>query len=87
MAPVASAEAVARALEPGTAGHLTESLSELRAVVPQAGEPGLTLLGRIGVVDPSSLEAYRASGGYRALTRAIELGPGRASSPRSRPRG
>jgi NADH-quinone oxidoreductase subunit F len=43
--------------------------------VPQAGHPGLTLLGRVGVVDPSSLDDYRAHGGYTALRRAFELGP------------
>ena len=31
--------------------------------------------GRIGRVDPESLDAYRASGGYAALARAIEIGP------------
>ena len=33
------------------------------------------LLRRIGEVDPESLEAYRSSGGYEMLSRAIELGP------------
>jgi NADH-quinone oxidoreductase subunit F len=33
------------------------------------------LLKRIGKVDPSSLDAYRKSGGYTALARAFELGP------------
>jgi NADH-quinone oxidoreductase subunit F len=33
------------------------------------------LLGRVGVVDPASLEDYRAHGGYTALTRALEIGP------------
>jgi NADH-quinone oxidoreductase subunit F len=42
---------------------------------PQAGQPGLRLLGRIGVVDPESLDDYRAHGGYDALRRAIDLGP------------
>jgi NADH-quinone oxidoreductase subunit F len=42
---------------------------------PQAGQPGLRLLGRIGVVDPDSLDDYRAHGGYDALRRAIDLGP------------
>ena len=36
---------------------------------------GSRLLGRVGAADPSSLEDYRAHGGYRALARAIELGP------------
>jgi NADH-quinone oxidoreductase subunit F len=43
--------------------------------VPQAGQPGLRLLQRVGRVDPRSLDAYRASDGYRALTRALDLGP------------
>jgi NADH-quinone oxidoreductase subunit F len=43
--------------------------------VPQAGDPSLTLLRRVGVVDPSSLDDYRAEGGYTALRRAFELGP------------
>ncbi|GHG86835.1 NADH-ubiquinone oxidoreductase-F iron-sulfur binding region domain-containing protein [Streptomyces lanatus] len=43
--------------------------------VPQAGDPALVLLRRIGVVDPSSLDDYRAHGGYTALRRAFELGP------------
>ncbi|MFL5714281.1 MAG: NAD(P)H-dependent oxidoreductase subunit E [Chloroflexota bacterium] len=33
------------------------------------------LLGRVGVVDPGSLDDYRAHGGYVALTRALEIGP------------
>ncbi len=51
--------------------------ADLRRSVPQLGEPGLLLLARVGTVDPTSLEAYRASGGYRALARAVELGPER----------
>ncbi|MEU9733427.1 NADH-ubiquinone oxidoreductase-F iron-sulfur binding region domain-containing protein [Streptomyces sp. NPDC048002] len=43
--------------------------------VPQAGSAGLTLLARVGVVDPASLDDYRAHGGYTALRRAFELGP------------
>jgi NADH-quinone oxidoreductase subunit F len=38
---------------------------------------GARLLGRIGVVDPSSLDDYRANGGYAALARAFEMGPDR----------
>jgi NADH-quinone oxidoreductase subunit F len=45
------------------------------AVPPQAGQPGLRLLRRIGSVDPESLDDYRAHGGYAALRRAFELGP------------
>ena len=43
--------------------------------VPQAGQPGLRLLARVGVVDPTSLDDYRAHGGFRALERARAIGP------------
>jgi len=33
------------------------------------------LLRRIGVVDPESIDSYRAVGGFAALRRALELGP------------
>ena len=36
---------------------------------------GLRLLGRVGVVDPTSLDDYRATGGYEGLTRALAIGP------------
>jgi len=52
-----------------------ERLATARLSVPQAGDDGLQLLARIGRVDPTSLESYRAAGGYAALARAIELGP------------
>jgi NADH-quinone oxidoreductase subunit F len=45
------------------------------ASVPQAGSPDLRLLRRIGVVDPESLDDYRAHGGYVALRNALQLGP------------
>jgi NADH-quinone oxidoreductase subunit F len=42
----------------------------------QPPAPGLSLLRRIGErLDPSSLDDYRAHGGYEALRRAVELGP------------
>ncbi|GGX96251.1 hypothetical protein GCM10010515_73590 [Streptomyces fructofermentans] len=44
------------------------------AAVPQAGRDGLVLLSRVGVVDPSSLDDYRAHGGYTALRRAFAIG-------------
>ena len=43
--------------------------------VPQAGQSGLHLLKRIGKADPTSLEDYRAHGGYEALEKAFEIGP------------
>ena len=49
---------------------------------PQTPDRSLPLLGRVGVVDPESLDDYRAHGGYAALRRAIQLGPA-GCSPRS----
>jgi NADH-quinone oxidoreductase subunit F len=54
-----------------------------RLEAPGRGSPRTTatatgqgrLLARVGTIDPTSLDAYRASGGYAALARAIELGP------------
>ncbi|MFF2655604.1 hypothetical protein [Streptomyces sp. NPDC058045] len=43
--------------------------------VPQCGEPGLRLLRRIGAAGSRSLDGYRATGGYTALSRALHLGP------------
>lgn len=37
----------------------------------------LRLLRRVGSVDPTSLDAYRAAGGYAGLRRAVEMGPSR----------
>jgi len=42
---------------------------------PQAGQPQLKLLARVGKVAPNSLSDYRAHGGFQALDRARELGP------------
>src|SRR4029434_542574 len=33
------------------------------------------LLRRVGVVDPTQLDAYRAHSGYEALARAMDIGP------------
>jgi NADH-quinone oxidoreductase subunit F len=47
--------------------------------VPQSktpeGRDRLRLLRRVGVVDPTSLDDYRAHGGYEALRTAVGLGP------------
>jgi NADH-quinone oxidoreductase subunit F len=49
------------------------------ATAPQAWDAArraeLRLLRRVGSVDPSSFDDYRANGGYAALRRAIGLGP------------
>jgi NADH-quinone oxidoreductase subunit F len=43
--------------------------------VPQAGDPSLVLLRRVGRADPLDLDAFLAEGGFDALERARELGP------------
>ena len=43
--------------------------------LPQAGDASLRLLRRVDVVDPASLDEYRANGGYQPLRRALDLGP------------
>ena len=65
-----------------TAASVGEVLSgDLKATtaphprVPQAGDANLRLLRRVDSIDPTSLDEYRATGGYQALRRAIELGP------------
>jgi NADH-quinone oxidoreductase subunit F len=42
--------------------------------VPQAGDPGLRLLHRVGQVDPSSIDSYRGHGGYEGLRAALDMG-------------
>ena len=46
-----------------------------RGRLPQAGDPGLRILRRVDVIDPASLDEYRAHGGYEALRRALDIGP------------
>ena len=64
-----TAEAVLRLLDGGEPGPPPT------APLPQYGDPSLRLLRRVGIVDPASLDDYRAHGGYGALRRAVELGP------------
>ncbi|HEY5060480.1 MAG TPA: NAD(P)H-dependent oxidoreductase subunit E [Gemmatimonadaceae bacterium] len=42
--------------------------------IPQGGDRSLVLLKRVGVVDPADIDAYRVSGGFDALRKAIEIG-------------
>jgi NADH-quinone oxidoreductase subunit F len=71
-APVDAAGIVARL---DGASAKPDSEPTVASSVPQAGQPGLRLLERIGVVDPTSLDDYRAHGGFRALERARAVGP------------
>ncbi|WP_411099613.1 NAD(P)H-dependent oxidoreductase subunit E [Streptomyces sp. x-45] len=70
-APATPDRAIAAATAPETAP--AEPAPE--TAVPQSGDPALTLLHRIGTVAPTSLDDYRAHGGYTALRRAFTLGP------------
>ena len=78
-APVDAVGVASRLADSAPAGSPTSSSAAAEAAdatssVPQAGQPGLRLLARVGVVDPTSLDAYRASGGFRALERARKIG-------------
>ncbi len=42
---------------------------------PRVGAKGAKIVRRIGQADPTSLDSYRKLGGYRALRKAIEIGP------------
>jgi NADH-quinone oxidoreductase subunit F len=61
--------------DPSTDPTTAERLAAAQVSVPQAGQDQLRLLARVGRIDPTSLDAYRAAGGYAALARALELGP------------
>ncbi len=68
IAPVDAAGVVARLESGGGVPRASEPIRQQR-------QAGLRLLGRIGVVDPGSIDEYRAHGGYAGLTRALEIGP------------
>src|SRR5205807_3847219 len=67
--PPAGAAAAAPDMPPSLDGNPAPAAS--------AAIPPLPLLGRVGRVDPASLDDYRAAGGYLALRRALEMGPER----------
>ncbi|HEY7755413.1 MAG TPA: NAD(P)H-dependent oxidoreductase subunit E, partial [Actinomycetota bacterium] len=84
----AGPDAEDRTLAPATLETLGALLFDrVEDEAPAAGAPSapqtrrpedrqrLRLLRRVGAVDPSSLDDYRANGGYEALRRAIDLGP------------
>ena len=75
-APIDAVGVVGR-LEAAAVGRppVAEAIAEVRPSVPQAGEPQLRLLARVGVVDPTSIAAYRATAGYTALAEAMRAGP------------
>ncbi|MGH3320120.1 MAG: NAD(P)H-dependent oxidoreductase subunit E [Streptosporangiaceae bacterium] len=67
-----TADEVARLARSGSSPDDTAEPA-VAAAVPQAGDPSLVLLRRVGKAD--ALDDYRARGGYLALRGAFQLGP------------
>jgi len=65
------AEQIVLWLDPADQGWTATADADL----PQAPAERSRLLGRVGVVDPRSLDDYRAHGGYEGLTRSLAIGP------------
>ena len=82
MLTVAGSEARAFAVAPVDAAAIVARLEADGGATPEPARmtavaaPGVPkrLLARVGVVDPASLDDYRAHGGYEALARALEIG-------------
>jgi NADH-quinone oxidoreductase subunit F len=73
----ASDHAVGSATAPVVLAALAGSPPAPYPAGPVEGVGGdVRLLRRIGVIDPTSIDSYRNAGGYAALRRALELGPG-----------
>ena len=70
-APIATEQA--RNLVEGRAAHAEPRGSS--APQTSGDRSALRLLRRVGLVDPESLDDYRAHGGYEALRSAVALGP------------
>lgn len=72
----ATAEEVSSAITLAANGEFSGAIDTLNSKVsiPQAGQPQLRLLRRVGQVDSASLDDYRRLGGYEALRKAFELG-------------
>jgi NADH-quinone oxidoreductase subunit F len=78
LAPVPDADAAVAEVagrRSQVAGEGAPSFVDPPASVPEFDAPQLRLLRRIGHVHPTSLDDYRAQGGYAALRRAIDMGP------------
>jgi NADH-quinone oxidoreductase subunit F len=74
--------------DPARAGMAPFDPAQVRPALAEPGEPipplvpqtagdrsSLRLLRRVGLVDPGSLDSYRAAGGYEMLRRAVAAGP------------
>jgi NADH-quinone oxidoreductase subunit F len=75
----AGERAVSHVVAPANAERVVAFTRGEQTLVPPPGlaarHGGERLLRRVGLVDPTSLQDYRAHDGYAALARAIELGP------------
>ncbi len=74
IAPATAKKALEEARGPASGGPYWTRTDAGVDAIPQPKE-GLRLLRRAGVIDPRSLDDYRAHGGYEGVRRAIELGP------------
>jgi len=79
IAPASTEQALAAASGGGPGAAAADAaFTDTSVSVPQTGGgfdgTGLRLLRRVGVVDPESLDDYRANGGYAALRRAVGIG-------------
>jgi NADH-quinone oxidoreductase subunit F len=72
---VGEAQARQRAASKGEAQARQRAASKNDRPPERLDKPSLQLLRRIGRIDPTSLQAYRADAGYTALKRAFELRP------------
>jgi NADH-quinone oxidoreductase subunit F len=71
----ATAETVAAIVAPDSTVVCAGGIGAPQTLAPE-GREHLRLLRRAGVVDPTSIDDYRAHGGYEALRAAAEMGPG-----------
>jgi NADH-quinone oxidoreductase subunit F len=72
----ATPEALRNTIQDAMSGTLAAEPDVLRTAVsvPQAGQPQLRLLRRIGKIDAADIDDYRRFGGYEALRKALDLG-------------
>ena len=71
-----TSEGICSAIKDAAKGKLPAEADSLKTnlSVPQAGQPQLRLLRRVGQIDATCLDDYRRTGGYEALRQAFEWG-------------
>jgi NADH-quinone oxidoreductase subunit F len=74
-APIGPEQVAALVAGGGSATPSTDASGSAPQATDPAARSTLRLLRRVGVVDPRSLDDYRAHGGYEALRQAVRLGP------------